>query len=67
MVCVVHYFKGKLLLPEEAAPEQQLDPALLSLDRIDSTMEKYLGSQVSGSCCLILLWANLGFLHNVSE
>lgn len=47
MVCVVHHFKGKLLLPEESAAQQQPDSTLLNVGPIDSTMEKYLSSQVS--------------------
>ncbi|XP_029687765.1 phospholipid phosphatase-related protein type 5-like isoform X2 [Takifugu rubripes] len=47
VVCVVHHFKGKLLLPEEPAAQQQPDSTLLNVGHIDSTMEKYLSSQVT--------------------
>uniref|UniRef100_H3CI85 Phospholipid phosphatase-related protein type 1 n=1 Tax=Tetraodon nigroviridis TaxID=99883 RepID=H3CI85_TETNG len=45
VVCVVHHFKGKLLLPEEPATEQQPDSALLNMAHIDGAMDKYLSSQ----------------------
>lgn len=51
VVCVVHHFKGKLLLPEEPATEQQPDSALLNMAHIDGAMDKYLSSQVSDGSC----------------
>lgn len=48
---MVHHFKGKLLLPDEPAAEQQPESALLNMSRIDGTMEKYLSPQVSDGSC----------------
>lgn len=78
MVSVVHHFKGKLLLPEEPAAEQQPDSALLNRARIDGAMEKYLSSQVSAGSCDHRWWAvmtvspdcvnnNPLFLQNIFE
>ncbi|KAI9523252.1 Phospholipid phosphatase- protein type 5 [Dissostichus eleginoides] len=44
VVCVVHNFKGKLLLGEES-PEHQPGSALLTLGRMESPLEKYIASQ----------------------
>ncbi len=47
MVCVVHNFKGKLLLNEESAAEQPPNTAMLNMGRMESPLEKYIASQVS--------------------
>ncbi|XP_037311359.2 phospholipid phosphatase-related protein type 5 isoform X3 [Pungitius pungitius] len=44
VVCVVHNFKGKLLLSEDSA-EEQCNPATLSMGRMESPLEKYIASQ----------------------
>ncbi|KAI4786311.1 hypothetical protein KUCAC02_037204, partial [Chaenocephalus aceratus] len=48
VVCVVHNFKGKLLLGEES-PEHQPGSALLTLGRMESPLEKYIASQTEYS------------------
>lgn len=46
VVCVVHNFKGKLLLGDDpTVPEQMPSPAPLHLGRVESPMEKYMSSQ----------------------
>ncbi|XP_015260080.1 PREDICTED: lipid phosphate phosphatase-related protein type 5-like [Cyprinodon variegatus] len=44
VVCVVHNFKGKLLLNEEL-PEQQSSMAMLNMGQVESPLEKYIASQ----------------------
>ncbi|XP_063729938.1 phospholipid phosphatase-related protein type 5 [Eleginops maclovinus] len=44
VVCVVHNFKGKLLLGDES-PEDQPSSALLTLGQMESPLEKYIASQ----------------------
>ncbi|KAM8823374.1 phospholipid phosphatase-related protein type 5 isoform 3-T3 [Spinachia spinachia] len=44
VVCVVHNFKGKLLLSEDSG-EEQCNPAMLSMGRMESPLEKYIASQ----------------------
>uniref|UniRef100_A0A3Q2G2G4 Phospholipid phosphatase related 5b n=1 Tax=Cyprinodon variegatus TaxID=28743 RepID=A0A3Q2G2G4_CYPVA len=51
VVCVVHNFKGKLLLNEEL-PEQQSSMAMLNMGQVESPLEKYIASQV-GSALLL--------------
>uniref|UniRef100_A0A8C3AG63 Phospholipid phosphatase related 5b n=1 Tax=Cyclopterus lumpus TaxID=8103 RepID=A0A8C3AG63_CYCLU len=46
VVCVVHNFKGKLLLSEDS-PEERTNTAMLSMGRMESPLEKYIASQVS--------------------
>lgn len=46
MVCVVHNFKGKLLLSEESLVEQRPNIAMLNIDQGESPLEKYITSQV---------------------
>lgn len=41
VVCVVHNFKGKLLLTEEHTPEHVPASAMLNLGRVESALEKY--------------------------
>uniref|UniRef100_A0A8C6UE83 Phospholipid phosphatase-related protein type 5 n=1 Tax=Neogobius melanostomus TaxID=47308 RepID=A0A8C6UE83_9GOBI len=46
VVCVVHNFKGKLLLSDDPpVPEQMPSPIPLHLGRVESPMEKYMSSQ----------------------
>ncbi|CAB1415777.1 unnamed protein product [Pleuronectes platessa] len=45
VVCVVHNFKGKLLLSEESPREQRPNTAMLSMGRMESPLEKYIASQ----------------------
>uniref|UniRef100_A0A673B2Y1 Phospholipid phosphatase related 5b n=1 Tax=Sphaeramia orbicularis TaxID=375764 RepID=A0A673B2Y1_9TELE len=47
VVCVVHNFKGKLLLSEETPAEQRSTSAMLNMGRVESPLEKYIASQVS--------------------
>uniref|UniRef100_A0AAV2JLJ0 Phosphatidic acid phosphatase type 2/haloperoxidase domain-containing protein n=1 Tax=Knipowitschia caucasica TaxID=637954 RepID=A0AAV2JLJ0_KNICA len=50
VVCVVHNFKGKLLLGDDAhLPEQPPSPAPLNLGRVESPLEKYMSSQETDS------------------
>ncbi|XP_071341677.1 phospholipid phosphatase-related protein type 5-like isoform X3 [Trachinotus anak] len=45
VVCVVHNFKGKLLLSEESPAEQRTNTAMLNMGRVESPLEKYIASQ----------------------
>ncbi|CAI5673963.1 unnamed protein product [Oreochromis niloticus] len=45
VVCVVHNFKGKLLLSEESLVEQQPNTAMLNIGQVESPLEKYITSQ----------------------
>nr|XP_043890018.1 phospholipid phosphatase-related protein type 5-like isoform X3 [Solea senegalensis] len=45
VVCVVHNFKGKLLLSEESPAEPRSNTAMLSMGRVESPLEKYIASQ----------------------
>lgn len=49
VVCVVHNFKGKLLLSEDSPAERRPAAAALNLGRMESPLEKYIASQVSTS------------------
>ncbi|XP_077953069.1 phospholipid phosphatase-related protein type 5-like isoform X3 [Gasterosteus aculeatus] len=44
VVCVVHNFKGKLLLSEDSG-EEPCNPAMLPMGRMESPLEKYIASQ----------------------
>ncbi|XP_031729544.1 phospholipid phosphatase-related protein type 5 isoform X4 [Anarrhichthys ocellatus] len=44
VVCVVHNFKGKLLLSEDS-PEERSNTAMLNMGRMESPLEKYIASQ----------------------
>ncbi|XP_068438069.1 phospholipid phosphatase-related protein type 5 isoform X4 [Clinocottus analis] len=44
VVCVVHNFKGKLLLSEDS-PEERTTTAMLHMGRMESPLEKYIASQ----------------------
>ncbi|KAL7373933.1 hypothetical protein ABVT39_017684 [Epinephelus coioides] len=46
VVCVVHNFKGKLLLSEESPAEQRPNTAMLNMGRMESPLEKYIASQM---------------------
>uniref|UniRef100_A0A3B4GWY5 Phospholipid phosphatase-related protein type 5 n=1 Tax=Pundamilia nyererei TaxID=303518 RepID=A0A3B4GWY5_9CICH len=55
VVCVVHNFKGKLLLSEESLVEQRPNIAMLNIGQGESPLEKYITSQETddedeGSC-----------------
>ncbi|XP_028290838.1 phospholipid phosphatase-related protein type 5 isoform X2 [Gouania willdenowi] len=45
VVCVVHNFKGKLLLSDESPAELPTNPGVLSMGRVESPLEKYIASQ----------------------
>ncbi|CAL8397988.1 unnamed protein product [Arctogadus glacialis] len=49
VVCVVHNFKGKLLLGEDPPPSPSQDPlpggSVLNMGRVDASLEKYIASQ----------------------
>ncbi|KAM4718327.1 phospholipid phosphatase-related protein type 5 isoform 3-T3 [Anableps anableps] len=45
VVCVVHNFKGKLLLNEDFPAEQQPNTAMLNMGQLESPLEKYIASQ----------------------
>lgn len=46
---MVHNFKGKLLLSEDSPSEEQPpNMATLHIGRMESPLEKYIASQVSG-------------------
>ncbi|XP_039907118.1 phospholipid phosphatase-related protein type 5 isoform X5 [Simochromis diagramma] len=45
VVCVVHNFKGKLLLSEESLVEQRPNIAMLNIGQGESPLEKYITSQ----------------------
>ncbi|XP_035981320.1 phospholipid phosphatase-related protein type 5 isoform X2 [Fundulus heteroclitus] len=45
VVCVVHNFKGKLLLNEESPAEQQPNTAILNMGQVEGSLEKYIASQ----------------------
>ncbi|XP_008436749.1 phospholipid phosphatase-related protein type 5 isoform X3 [Poecilia reticulata] len=45
VVCVVHNFKGKLLLNEDSPAESQPNTAMLNMGHLDSPLEKYIASQ----------------------
>ncbi|XP_039983282.1 phospholipid phosphatase-related protein type 5 [Xiphias gladius] len=45
VVCVVHNFKGKLLLSKESPAEQRPISAMLNMGRVESPLEKYIASQ----------------------
>uniref|UniRef100_A0A672FP17 Phospholipid phosphatase related 5b n=1 Tax=Salarias fasciatus TaxID=181472 RepID=A0A672FP17_SALFA len=47
VVCVVHNFKGKLLLNDESPAEQRSNTAMLNMARVESPLEKYIASQVA--------------------
>ncbi|KAK9528188.1 hypothetical protein VZT92_014676 [Zoarces viviparus] len=47
VVCVVHNFKGKLLLSEDS-PEERSNTAMLNMGRMESPLEKYIASQETG-------------------
>uniref|UniRef100_A0A8C6NQU7 Phospholipid phosphatase related 5b n=1 Tax=Nothobranchius furzeri TaxID=105023 RepID=A0A8C6NQU7_NOTFU len=49
VVCVVHNFKGKLLLSEDSQVDQQPNTGMLSMGRVESPLEKYIASQVSSA------------------
>ncbi|KAF7647388.1 hypothetical protein LDENG_00173080 [Lucifuga dentata] len=49
VVCVVHNFKGKLLLNEESVEEKGPDASMLNAGRADSPLEKYIASQETDS------------------
>ncbi|KAG8009299.1 Phospholipid phosphatase-related protein type 5 [Nibea albiflora] len=49
VVCVVHNFKGKLLLGEESPAEQRPNTAMLNMGRMESPLEKYIASQVGAA------------------
>ncbi|XP_066548683.1 phospholipid phosphatase-related protein type 5-like isoform X2 [Amia ocellicauda] len=45
VVCVVHNFKGKLLLSEQPQPDNLANMPMLNLPRVESPLEKYTASQ----------------------
>ncbi|XP_046879916.1 phospholipid phosphatase-related protein type 5-like isoform X2 [Hypomesus transpacificus] len=46
VVCVVHNFKGKLLLNEDPPQESTANPAMMNMPgRVESPLEKYIASQ----------------------
>ncbi|PWA27955.1 hypothetical protein CCH79_00017532, partial [Gambusia affinis] len=45
VVCVVHNFKGKLLLNDDSPAELQPNAAMLNMGHLDSPLEKYIASQ----------------------
>ncbi|KAM6953508.1 phospholipid phosphatase-related protein type 5-like isoform 2-T2 [Aplochiton taeniatus] len=49
VVCVVHNFKGKLLLGNDPPPDHQANAAMMGLQRGDSPLEKYIASQMWGA------------------
>ncbi|XP_047205141.1 phospholipid phosphatase-related protein type 5-like isoform X2 [Girardinichthys multiradiatus] len=71
VVCVVHNFKGKLLLDEESPAEQQPNTAMLNMGQVESPLEKYIASQETDDedeeSCFIkeCLQAFLRWLHGL--
>ncbi|CAG5895732.1 unnamed protein product [Menidia menidia] len=45
VVCVVHNFKGKLLLGDDPSADQQPSATMLNIGRVESPLEKYIASQ----------------------
>ncbi|XP_061522596.1 phospholipid phosphatase-related protein type 5-like isoform X2 [Phycodurus eques] len=45
VVCVVHFFKGKLLLNDDTPIELQVNTTMLGMGQVESTLEKYIASQ----------------------
>ncbi|XP_053716549.1 phospholipid phosphatase-related protein type 5-like isoform X4 [Synchiropus splendidus] len=45
VVCVVHNFKGKLLLSDDSSLDQQPPTGILGMSRVESPLEKYIASQ----------------------
>ncbi|XP_057680886.1 phospholipid phosphatase-related protein type 5-like [Corythoichthys intestinalis] len=45
VVCVVHYFKGKLLLNDDTPTEVQANTTILGMGHVESPLEKYIASQ----------------------
>ncbi|XP_061569021.1 phospholipid phosphatase-related protein type 5 [Cololabis saira] len=45
VMCVVHNFKGKLLLNEVSSVDQQPNTATLNISQVQSPLEKYIASQ----------------------
>ncbi|MEQ2231005.1 hypothetical protein ILYODFUR_035006, partial [Ilyodon furcidens] len=72
VVCVVHNFKGKLLLDEESPAEQQPNTAMLNMGQVESPLEKYIASQETDDedeeSCFIkeCLQAFLRWLHGLN-
>ncbi|XP_036441538.1 phospholipid phosphatase-related protein type 5 isoform X3 [Colossoma macropomum] len=46
VVCVVHNFKGKLLLSEDPQQESMSSAPMMSMPRVESPLEKYIASQI---------------------
>lgn len=46
VVCVVHNFKGKLLMSEDPQQESMSSAHMMSMPRVESPLEKYIASQV---------------------
>ena len=55
VVCVVHNFKGKLLLSEDPQQESMSSAPMMSMPRVESPLEKYIASQVEHSRIYIVL------------
>ncbi|XP_049336447.1 phospholipid phosphatase-related protein type 5 isoform X4 [Astyanax mexicanus] len=47
VVCVVHNFKGKLLLSEDPQQESMSSAPMMSMPRVESPLEKYIASQMA--------------------
>ncbi|CDQ71000.1 unnamed protein product [Oncorhynchus mykiss] len=46
VVCVVHNFKGKLLLSEDPPQDNMPSAPMMNMSRVESPLEKYIASQV---------------------
>ena len=55
VVCVVHNFKGKLLLSEDPQQESISSAPMMSMPRVESPLEKYIASQVKHRCIYMVL------------
>ncbi|XP_061095392.1 phospholipid phosphatase-related protein type 5 isoform X1 [Conger conger] len=49
VVCVVHNFKGKLLLSESPPEDSMTSAPMINLPRVESPLEKYIASQIWGA------------------
>ncbi|XP_071271130.1 phospholipid phosphatase-related protein type 5 isoform X1 [Salvelinus alpinus] len=46
VVCVVHNFKGKLLLSEDPPQDNMPNAPMMNMSRVESPLEKYIASQI---------------------